>query len=348
MIDLLVAGAGPTGLTAAIAAATRGMQVVVVDPHPGTIDKACGEGMMPATVDALAALGVHPKGRPFHGIRYLRGDVIAQAPLPTPGLGVRRLVLHDALSARADALGVRRVVGRVDGLRQDADGVEAAGFRARWMIAADGLRSPTRRLLALDAPSRWPRRYGLRRHARIAPWSDTVDVTWADDAEAYVTPVGEDLVGIAFLFGDRARAADRGAPGSAYDRMLARFPHLADRLAEAPDASSVRGAGPFATASRRRVAGRVLLVGDAAGYLDAITGEGLKLGVLGAVCAVDALASGHPRRWERDWRHLWRPYAWATGALLLASRPRPLRRALPRLTRDVPFAMRAMVGWVAG
>lgn len=347
MIDLAVAGAGPAGLTAAIAAAERGWSVAVIDPQTGIIDKACGEGLMPATVHALHRLGVRPSGRPFDGIRYLRDDVVASAPLPAPGLGVRRLALHEALWARAEALGVRRVQGKVAGVVQHPDHVTADHVEARWLIAADGLRSPLRHELGLERPSRWPARYGLRRHFRCAPWSSTVDVFWADDAEAYVTPVADDTVGVAFLFGDPARDADRPPEGTAFERMIARFPDLAERLGDAEPASAMRGAGPFATASRRRVQGRVLLVGDAAGYLDAITGEGIKLGVLGAIAAVDALTQGRPQRWERSWRRLYAPYWAATAGLLLLSRPLALRRALPRLARDVPLAMSAAVRVVA-
>lgn len=333
-VDLLVAGAGPTGLTAAIAAAQRGLSVVVVDPRTGTLDKACGEGLMPAARDALAALDVHPHGRPFHGIRYIDGDVVAEGHFARPALGVRRTRLHEALAARADALGVERRPARVDDVRQDDQVVEAAGVRAQWMIAADGLRSPTRRAVGLDRdPGRRPR-FGIRRHFAVRPWSDTVDVHWAPDAEAYVTPVDDQLVGVAFLFGEPARAADQGQDGSTFDRMLARFPALADRL-DAP-ANEVRGAGPFDAASRGRVAGRVLLAGDAAGYVDPLTGEGMKLGIQSALAAVDAIVDGAPQRYERDWRRLWRPYAMTTAGLLAVSRVPVLRRALPRVLRRAP------------
>lgn len=336
MIDLLVAGAGPAGLTAAIAAASRGLEVVVVDPRPGTLDKACGEGLMPATVEALAALGVHPLGRPFTGIRYLSGPVVAAGRFDVPGLGVRRTALHEALTARADALGVRRVDGRVDAIAQDEHGVRAAGQHARWLLAADGLRSPVRRTLGLDRVVRAPARYGLRRHVARAPWARTVDVHWGPDLEAYVTPVGDDLVGVALLFGDAARARHAGGEGPTFERLLHTFPTLADHLHDAPWASGSRGAGPFQVRSRRRVAGRVLLVGDAAGYVDALTGEGTKLAVLGAIAAVDAVVAGHPERWERAWRRLWRPYWGATTGLLALSRPPWLRRMLPRVLRASP------------
>ena len=75
MIDVLVAGGGPAGLATAIAARLEGMRVRVVEPHAGTIDKACGEGIMPAGVAALRELGVELEGRPFHGIRYVHRDL---------------------------------------------------------------------------------------------------------------------------------------------------------------------------------------------------------------------------------------------------------------------------------
>ena len=53
MHDLIIAGGGPAGLSAAIMAAQRGLDAVVVDPHPGVIDKACGEGLMPGAVVEL-------------------------------------------------------------------------------------------------------------------------------------------------------------------------------------------------------------------------------------------------------------------------------------------------------
>lgn len=88
MIDLLVAGGGPAGLATAIHAARAGLDVVVAEPRPGPVDKACGEGLMPAAVHALADLGVAVGGRPLRGIRYVDARYEAEAHFRAgPGRG---------------------------------------------------------------------------------------------------------------------------------------------------------------------------------------------------------------------------------------------------------------------
>ncbi|WP_460036977.1 NAD(P)/FAD-dependent oxidoreductase [Streptomyces cavourensis] len=309
MIDILIAGGGPAGLAAAIRAARAGLEAVVVEPRPAPVDKACGEGIMPGGLTALHALGVHPVGHPLRGIRYTDGLRSAQAPFRGAyGLGVRRTALHTALHERAEALGVRIVEGKVREVRQDAHTVTAAGLTARWLIAADGLHSPLRRALGLDHPAPGPGRYGLRRHYRTAPWSDLVEVHWSPHAEAYVTPVDEHLVGVAVLSRDRRPYADH----------LAAFPDLAARLT-GPGATPVRGAGPLRQRARGPRAGRVLLVGDAAGYTDALTGEGIALAVATATAAVGCLVAGRPEEYPARWRRATRRYRLLTHALLGAA-----------------------------
>ncbi|HEY9372351.1 NAD(P)/FAD-dependent oxidoreductase [Streptomyces sp.] len=334
MIDLLVAGGGPAGLATAIHAAMNGMEVAVIEPRPGPVDKACGEGIMPRGVLSLRALGVEPAGHPLGGIRYIDGPHRAQAAFRDgSGLGVRRTVLSAALHRRARELGVRIVPGKVGEVHQEAEAVTAAGLRARWLVAADGLHSPIRRALGLDLAARGPRRYGLRRHFRVPPWSDFVEVHWSRHGEAYVTPVGDDLVGVAVLSTAR----------HAYDTHLEQFPELAARLCGDAAVDVVRGAGPLRQRVRGRAAGRVLLVGDAAGYVDALTGEGIALALASAEAAVRCLRAGRPQDYERAWRRLSRRQRLLTRALLRAGCRQETARLIVPTAACMPFAFAAAV-----
>ncbi|HEX6339293.1 MAG TPA: NAD(P)/FAD-dependent oxidoreductase [Jiangellaceae bacterium] len=336
--DVMVAGGGPVGLAAAIEARLAGLSVIVCEPRPVPIDKACGEGLMPGALTALDRLGAHVDGFALSGIRYVANGSVADHRFRAgPGLGVRRTSLHQALAARARALGVGVVAARVAEVSQDAAAVSAAGLRARWLLACDGLHSRIRQELGLVRADRNPRRFGLRRHFRVEPWSEFVEVHWTPSAEVYITPVGRDLVGVAVL-GDRS--VD-------YDTAV-RATSAWCRLAESDRASMLRGAGPLRQAATRRVAGRVLLVGDAAGYVDALTGEGIRLGLVQARAAITAVAAGNPARYETDWRRITRDYRLLTSALVGAGRRPALRSRIVPLACRLPRVYGAIVDRLAG
>ena len=386
MIDVLVAGGGPVGLATAIRCAQQGLSVTVAEPRTGPVDKACGEGVLPAAVRRLAELGVVPDGHPLRGIRYLDAGHQADAPFRHGhGLGVRRTVLHAALAERAAALGITVIPQRVSGFDHKADHVAAAGTEARYLVAADGLHSTIRRALERetaagaesgdgaarngslrngdgrngdgrngDGRNAVPPRYGLRRHYRVPPWTDLVEVYWSATAEAYVTPVSPDTVGVALLFAKPPRTACGGNGSGAaagtdgdYEGRLAAFPALLDRLGAAPPASEVRGAGPLRHDVARRVYGRVLLVGDASGYLDALTGEGIGVGLAQADVLARCLAADRPGEYERAWRRVSGP-AWRFTAGVLWSRNQPLLgpRIVPTAQR-LPWLMSALVNYAA-
>jgi flavin-dependent dehydrogenase len=338
MIDVLVAGGGPVGLVTAINAALSGLDTIVVEPRQGPIDKACGEGLMPGALASLARIGVSPRGLPFRGIRYIAGEKVAEARFSrAPGRGVRRTELHGALRERAGELGVRFVAGRVDSIVHGDESIQAAGVRARYLVGADGLHSQVRTSLGLASESRGRKRFGVRQHFAIRPWTDMVEVYWLRDAELYVTPVGEELVGVAVL----------GTAPLHLDAAISLVPELAVRLDGAPGASEPRGAGPLRQRVSARRAGRALLVGDAAGYVDALTGEGLRIGFAEAEAAVRAIVAGLPGRYEAEWRSITRSYRWLTNALLwTASQPR-LRPAVVPAARALPMAFDRIVDGLA-
>ena len=337
MRDLLVAGGGPIGLATALYAARAGLEVGVREPRVGIIDKACGEGLMPAAVTALRDLDVTLDGHPILGIRYLDPGWSAEAHFRRGvGVGVRRTALHGALRARAAQSGivpdhrpVREVVDRGDHLLVD-------GEPTRYLLAADGLHSPVRRLLNLAGPPARQRRYGLRCHVEVQPWTAFVEVHWAAVGEAYVTPVADDQVGVAVLTAERRSLPD----------LLKEFPLLAARI-DGRVHSRARGAGPLRQRSLRRVAGRVLLVGDAAGYVDAITGEGIALGLAQARAAVAAVADEQPQRYESEWRRLSRRHDLLTKSLILATSFPPVRRRIVHASARLPAVFGAAVDQLA-
>jgi flavin-dependent dehydrogenase len=331
--DLLIVGGGPGGLTTALHARRQGLSVIVVEPRESPIDKACGEGLMPAGLAELTSLGVDPAGMPFHGIAYVSEQRRAEARFRSgPGRGVRRTTLHAELAARAKEQDTDWIQARVTTVEQDAHGVMAAGVRAKWLVAADGLHSAVRRAVGIKATAGTPRRYGVRWHYRVPVWSEFVEVYWSRWGEAYVTPVEPDLVGVAIL--------SRGRPD------LAWFPRLAEQLKGA-GRGPARGCGPLRQVVSRRVAGRVLLVGDAAGYEDALTGEGISLAVKQAAAVVTAIVNDAPWSYEAAWHRITRDYRLLTRGLVLASTPRPARRAIVPACALLPAAFRTGVNILA-
>jgi flavin-dependent dehydrogenase len=337
MYDLLVVGAGPVGLATALFGARAGLNTAVLDPRPAPIDKACGEGLMPSAVSALQSLGVQLAGQPFRGIRYLNEDRMASADFKNGvGLGVRRTALQSGLREQLSAAGISVHQASAASVRQDETGVWVDDVRARYLAAADGLHSPIRRQLGLDVVSPDQPRWGLRQHFPVAPWSDYVEVYWSTDAEAYVTPVGPNLVGVAVLSGVRRPFADH----------LRLFPTLAARL-PAHGSTAVRGAGPLRQRSRARTAGRVLLVGDASGYIDALTGEGIAVGVACARSLVDCVRRDDPDSYEQAWSRASRRYRVMTSSLLWASRHKVVRSALVPAASRAPWLLAAGIHQMA-
>lgn len=358
--DAIVVGAGPAGLTFAALAADRGLDVLVLERREGPLDKACGEGVLPAGVRILDRLGVlhtvpSSERAPLRAIRWIDPDGgQVRLALPAPGgVAIRRTALSAALLARAAAAGAEiRQGAPVVSHRRQGDRIVVEGPRgevaARVLVAADGLNSPTRRREGLALPARHPARYGIRRHYGVAPWSDEVEVHFGRRAEAYVWPAGRGRVGVAFLH----------EPGASGDprRLLPSFPSLARRLAGAAEVSRPRGAGPLDQAAQARVADRLVLLGDAAGYVDALTGEGLSL-ALGcaddlAALLPDALVRGAGaaalRPYEDAWSRRFRPYAAWTRALLLLARRPMLRRAVLGIASMTPGPFERLVAAAVG
>ena len=329
--DVLVAGGGPAGLAAAIAAQQAGFQVTVVDCAEPPIDKACGEGILPDGLASLARLGIHldpAMAAPFRGIRFVSEHDLAEAAFShVVGYGVRRTTLHQLLVNRAAELGVSlNWRARIIGLNANGVLVNEKLARFSWLICADGQNSKLRRLAGLDRGRSGSSRFGFRRHYRVSPWSDHVEVYWGDCGQMYVTPVSDDEICVAFITRHRQIRFDQG---------LRDFPLLAARLRGAKPGADYLGA---LTTSRRFdqvQAHNIALAGEASGSVDAITGQGLSLAFSQALALAEALRARNLRQYEAAHRHMMRlPRLMSTLMLVMDSNAALRRKVIRALAHE--------------
>jgi len=324
-VEVLIVGGGPVGLFAARALAEKGVEVLLAELQAFPVDKACGEGLMPTGLAALARFGIDPPGVPFTGISYHTpgGRHVVADFAEGPGRGVRRTELSRALVRGAQF--ELRPRTRVRLVQRTAAGILAQVgdemVLARLVVGADGLGSQVRAWAGLDGPPATVRRFGARRHFQTTRWSARVEVYWQRGREAYVTPCGLDQVGVAILW-------ERSGPTD-YDTLLAGFPAVCESLG--PPRTDPALIGPLERRALGQVAPGIALLGDAAGYLDAITGEGLSLGFAqGLALARAALPALNGNRgltpplwaYQRRYRRIMEPYYHTTRlALSLSRRP---------------------------
>lgn len=331
--DLLVAGAGPAGMACAIAAASQGLRVEVVDGRTPPIDKACGEGLMPDTLAALAQLGIDDRqlqamGFPLRGISFIKRGTAIEGYFPQGiGLGIRRTTLHQLLLERALSLGIIFHWGTtVAAIEEDALHTNRGTMQARWIAGADGPQSRVRLMAGLNRASSSRRRIALRQHFAIEPWTDLVEVHWVRSAQAYVTPVSETTVCCVFISAQRFGSSEQA---------LALFPALKERLGSASTSGTPMGAVTFSRKLRRVTSGKVALIGDASGSVDAITGEGLALCFRQALALADALKAGDLALYENAHAHLLRLPRFMSRAMLLMDRhPLALARTFKSFERS--------------
>jgi menaquinone-9 beta-reductase len=331
--DVFIVGAGPAGLAAAIAARQKGFEVIVADGSAPPIEKPCGEGMMPETLAALRALGVHinlTEGQKFSGICLVQegAHVIADFPQGS-GIGLRRPLLQERMVARAEECGVQLLWKTpVSGIDVDCVLISNGRIRARWIVGADGHGSRVRRWSGLDITRRSNQRQAIRRHYHVRPWSNYMEIHWGSHAQAYVTPIGREEVCIVVM--------SEHAEYASFERALQELPELRERLAGAETSSRERGAVTSTRSLHNLQRGNVALVGDASGSVDAIAGEGLRLSFRQAFALADAMVIGNLGRYQQDHRELTRRPMFMGDLMLMLGRNPRIRKRVVRALQSKP------------
>jgi len=330
--EVVVVGAGPAGIVAAIAARRRGLQATVLDARNPPIDKPCGEGILPQGVAALRALGIslpHESAFPFRGIRFVDEEHSARADFAgATGFSLRRVKLHQALVNHAIEAGVEfRWGARVTRIDKEAVTTAKERLSYRWLVGADGQNSQVRKWAGLDPRIVRRKRFGFCSHFQVQPWSDAAEVHWTRGCQIFITPMTGQEVGVAVLSHD---------PGLRLAGALPRFPFLEEKLRgailttrELGDMTSLR---ILPAITRRNVA----LVGDASGTVDAVTGYGLSLSFQQAISLAEAMKRGDLSHYRHAHKKIAAVPVTMTRLMLLMARSDWIRSRTIRLFQKSP------------
>jgi flavin-dependent dehydrogenase len=299
---------------------------------------------MPPAIQALQQLGVQiPEASSLSGVKYFVGrGQSAYAPFGRSHLamGIRRRLLRQSMWLRAAELGVVIAEKTADKVSVSHQSVCVNQDTADYLCIASGAHSRVLKDVGLRLSTRkksQTQRFGLRRHVNVKPWSDCVEVYWRDHCELYVTPVSNKCVNIAILSWQPFQ----------FDHILKLFPEVLAKIDGATWDDEASGRAPLLHRSSRVQSGRIFVAGDAALFLDAMTGEGNTLAIRSGMAVARAIMEGRPALYRWYWLQVvWR-YWLLTAPVLLASRHLWMRNRLLNLVVGFPALLRIGVTFLS-
>lgn len=369
--DAIVVGAGPAGSAFAIHLAERERSVLLLDKASLPRAKVCGEYLSPETARLLDRLGaleaVEARARPVRGMRIAAPDgteILGEYPrggryrgyrdhaLAIPRLDLDRILVERARACPLEILEGFRVTDlmirgdQVTGVRGLGRDGRPDAFAGRLVIGADGRRSVVAQRLGLIRPHPRLRRAAVVTHLRgIERFDGHGEIYLAPPLYAILNPLKDGRTNVSLVGPLEELGVPKREVDARFARGVARIPALASRLAGAHPAGPIRTLGPLAYRVDPPRHGGVLLIGDAAGFYDPFTGEGiytaLRSAELAAEVALAALEAGDSSRAALAPYEARRAEAFAgkqrVTALLqaLIARPRLANAVAHRLARRV-------------
>ncbi len=310
MIDVVISGAGPAGSMAAVTLARAGARVVLLDRATFPRHKLCGDTLNPGGIALLGEAGlaapILAHGLPLTGMLVTGGSGISIHGTYGNGMTGRAWSRHQfdaqlisaATAAGADVrVGVRvlhpvydAASGRVAGVRVRTSTGAEHDVRARWVIAADGRRSPLAIALGLISHPARPRRWAIGTYATdVEGLGGYGEMHVRAGHYIGVAPAGAGVANLCVVSAGRDGMHD---PAGRLWQVVAQDPLLRERVADARQVAPVVTLGPLAVDANATGVPGLLLAGDAAGFVDPMTGDGLHIALRGGSLAAQAILDG--------------------------------------------------------
>lgn len=345
--DVAVVGSGPAGAACALRLARAGVQVALIDQRAFPREKLCGEYLNLGAIRELRDLGLAdalvPIAQPLDGMRLFAHDECADFRLPSEAWSIPRTVLDTEIRHAALSAGAHALQGRVRKLEFGGECVtiewhdvadEPHVVRAKYVVGADGMKSSVARLCGLSAPVA-EQRFAVGAHYRGVSLGRWIEMYASADEYVALNPLNSESANAVFVLGkDRLTRAR----GHLHDELTAFSGHVTSgrRTLHTPGFQTpCHAIGPLAHRTVRPVGDRVLLVGDAAAFVDPFTGQGVYLALAGAREAASAIVVALAN-------HRVEGSAWDTYARLVRTRLAERRRVavMMKLMLALGFAAR--------
>ncbi|NWF53790.1 MAG: geranylgeranyl reductase family protein [Syntrophaceae bacterium] len=336
--DVIIVGAGPAGCSAAISLARRGCEILLLEKEGFPRGKVCGDGIGPPALEVLERLGILSAVRQnnpwkIEGLEISSpaGQILTvpffhlKSPCPF-GLVIPRREFDFLLSQQVrkyrnleilenwevkDFIGAN---GNFKGVRAQCEG-QKEEFFGKVLIGSDGAYSVVARKLVYREREVHPAAFGLRAYFRgVKDINHRIEIHCDRSilpGYGWLFPTGEDSANVGVGIG--ARHLRGKNIRNLFRAFVERNPFVNERLRDATMVQNSLQGGPIPAGSffRRRYRKNVLLVGDAGGFTDVLTGEGIYFALRSGECAAEAIhaafnAQGGMERVGKIYESLWR------------------------------------------